>query len=68
MVNINILRGISRTTLLISLIIIIVVAAVGGYLLAINILYKPTYKVSEVKVGIIQPLSGSMSTIGRYNL
>mgnify|MGYP001772793231 CR=1 FL=1 len=60
------MKGISKLTLTIILVVLIVVAGLATYLYLFA--SKPTPKISEIKVGFIQPLSGSMATIGKYNL
>ena len=62
------MKGITKTTLSIIIISIVIIAALASYIYFF-ILKPPTpAPVSEVKVGFIQPLSGSMATIGKYNL
>ncbi|MEM1610072.1 MAG: ABC transporter substrate-binding protein [Sulfolobales archaeon] len=62
------MRGISRNIIIISLIAIIILAGIATYLVISTQRPAPVQRVSEIKVGIIQPLSGGLSTIGKYNL
>jgi len=60
------MRAISRSIIIVVLIVIIAVAGVAAYLITAPQSSAPS--VSEIKVGIVQPLSGGLSTIGKYNL
>ena len=59
------MKGVTKTVMLVLLIMIIVAAGAAAYMLLTP---QQAPKVAEVKVGIVQPLSGSLSTIGKYNL
>lgn len=59
------MKGVSKILIVSLLIIVIAIASVAAY---IYFSPKPSQRIQEVRVGIIQPLSGGLSTIGKYNL
>ncbi|MEZ0290660.1 MAG: ABC transporter substrate-binding protein [Sulfolobales archaeon] len=60
------LRGIGRSLLIAIVITVIIVTVAGVWLYYFY--NRPTVTVSEIRVGFVQPLSGSLATIGKYNL
>lgn len=67
-------RGVSRIIIVIIMAVMLVIAIAGAYFYMTlttptTITTQPTTTpVSEVKIGLIQPLSGGLATIGKYNV